>query len=98
MQETYFNASLASLTTDNQRLREENLTLDRKLRENSNGYVKTILKDNNQTTRQLVSEFEEKIQSKEMANMEEKQRYESKISELQLKVAQLESRLSSKWW
>lgn len=66
------------------------------MRENSNGYVKTILKDNNQTTRQLVSEFEEKIQSKEMANMEEKQRYESKISELQLKVAQLESRLSSK--
>jgi hypothetical protein len=75
MQETYFNASLASLTTDNQRLREENETLDRKLRENSNGYVKTILKDSNQTTRQLVSEFEEKIHSKEMANMEEKQRY-----------------------
>jgi hypothetical protein len=80
MQENFSNATLASLTAENQRLREESETLSRKLRESSGGYVKTILKDNNQTTQRLVSEFEEKIYSKEMANMEEKQRYETKIS------------------
>jgi hypothetical protein len=80
MQDTFTNATIASLTAESQRLREENDALSRRLRENSGGYVKTILKDNNQTTQRLVSEFEEKIHSKEMANMEEKQRYETKIS------------------
>jgi hypothetical protein len=37
--------------------------------------VQTILKDSNQTKKQLLSEFEERIQSKEMANLEETQRY-----------------------
>jgi hypothetical protein len=95
MQETYSSAAMAGLTADNQRLKEETETLARKLRENAGGYVKTILKDNNQTTQQLLSEFEQKIHSKEVANMEEKQRYEDRIAELNLRVAHLESRLAS---
>lgn len=97
MQEAYANAFMAQLTNDNQRLKEEVETLNKKLRENQGGYVKTILKDNNHTKRQLLSEFEEKIQSKEMANLEETQRYEARIAQLNLKVAQLESQLASKY-
>lgn len=55
MQETFTNATIATLTAESQRLREENEVLSRKLRESSGGYVKTILKDNNQTTQRLVS-------------------------------------------
>jgi hypothetical protein len=42
--------------------------LNKRLSQNSGAYVKTVLKDNNQTTKQLLAEFEQKIYSKELEN------------------------------
>lgn len=68
MQESFLNTSLVQITTENFKLKQEVDTLNRRLSQNSGAYVKTVLKDNNQTTKQLLSEFEQKIYSKEMAN------------------------------
>lgn len=57
MQEAYANAAMVQFVNENQRLKEEVESLNKKIKESSGGYVKTILKDNNQTTKQLLSEF-----------------------------------------
>ena len=57
MQNTFVSATLAQTTADNQRLGEEIAALSKKLKEGSGSYVKTILKDSNQTKKDLLTEF-----------------------------------------
>ena len=89
MQENFLNTSLVQLTTQNFKIQEEVQTLNKRLSENSGAYVKTVLKDNNQTTKQLLSEFEQKIYNKEMANSQQILKYEAKVAQLNRKVAEL---------
>ena len=96
MEDQYLKASFAEITAENERLREENQTLGKKIQESSGGYVKTILKDSNQTKELLLNEFQKKINSKEMVNRQEIEKYELKVAQLNRKVAHLEAQLVSK--
>ena len=63
--------------------------MNKKIIEKTNHTVKVIRQDSNQSTDHLISEFQEKLYQKEMSNSESMRLYETKIAELNLKVAQL---------
>lgn len=86
MQEQLINASLTQKEADISRLTEENDVLNKRIRQNEGG-VKTVFKDSD--AKQLIAEFQEKINAKELASREEVQRYEDQISSLNLTIAQL---------
>lgn len=96
MEDQYLKASFAEVAAENERLREENAGLGRRVQESAGGYVKTILKDSNQTKELLLNEFQKKINSKEMVNRQEMEKYEQKVAQLNRKVAHLEAQLLSK--